>query len=82
MKTQATALSTMDLYSRIMDTETYKSGSYIQRKILLNSNNVKALLNAINVIKNMGYEKWERTTNFRSTNKEVLRELCNNESES
>ena len=30
----------------------------------------------------MGYEKWERTTNFRSTNKEVLRELCNNESES
>lgn len=65
----------------IRETEAFKGLSSIVQKITLSRNNV---LNSINynvtLIGNIGYEKWDKQTNVRSYNRQIIEELINGES--
>ena len=59
---------------KILETESYKKLSKIQKDICLKRNNIKAIENALNVIKNIGFDKWDKESNSNYLNKLIIKE--------
>lgn len=62
----------------IKKTETFKKLSRIQQDLTLNRVNVSHIQNGVNVVKNIGFEKWESQCQFTWNNKEIVKEITNN----
>lgn len=59
----------------IKKSEAYKNMSLIQRVIFLKRNNLKAIEHSIYVIRNIGYDNWERQSNAIHWNKKIIESL-------
>lgn len=59
----------------IKETNYYKGLSFINQKIVRAKENVKKLDHSLNVIKELGIEKWEIQTKPSFVNKQIIIEL-------
>lgn len=65
----------MRFREKIKKTKSYKSLSFIQRKMIINRNNIIQIESGYNVAKNLGFDQWEKQGNFSQMNKGVIKEL-------
>lgn len=63
--------------SEIKDSKAFASLTRIQQKIYLNPNSRRAIENSVNVVINIGFEKWENQTHSSCFHREVVKELVN-----
>lgn len=64
---------------KVVETETYKGLSKIQKSIAGSRNNIQQIQNGINISKNIGFEKWRDTSNAYYVNKLIIEELLKDE---
>lgn len=62
---------------KILNSETYKSLSFVQKATLTKKNNIKIIEHDLNVIKNITFENWEKKYQTTYLNKLIIKELCN-----
>ena len=60
---------------KVIETQTYKDLSFIQRKMVASRNNLKAIEHAMVVIEHTGYDHWKKISNPNYTNKLIIKEL-------
>lgn len=60
---------------RIIETPTYKSLDFVQRKIALNKTNRLVIENGYKVACHLGFKKWEQQSGFNNRNKQIVKEL-------
>lgn len=60
---------------RIKETEVYKKLTFIQKTFVKKSTNVKYINHSLNVIKNRGFEQWQKQSNPNRINFEIINEL-------
>lgn len=64
--------------SRVIETKAFKELGFIQRKVMSSRNQICRILNAVAVVNNIGYDKWEGQSNANWNTKEIVKELVNN----
>ena len=67
-----------NLREQIKSLNCYKKFSPVQQKIVMSTNNVKSLIHSLNVIKNIGFDKWDQQTKAMYLNQIVINEIKNN----
>ena len=63
----------------ITRTKFYKTLTFERQNVVRKWANCKNIDNSINIIKAVGYEKWEEDTNTNYTNKQIIKELLQDE---
>lgn len=60
---------------KVKNTKAFQSRSKIQQRIIAKRKNVLSIEHAINVIKNIGYVKWHKQSNYSHNNILIIDEL-------
>lgn len=60
---------------RIIETPTFKSLDFVQREMTLKKTCRLVIENGYKVAKHLGYEAWEKQSGFSSRNKNIVKEL-------
>lgn len=60
---------------QIQATEVYKNMNFIQKQFVKKYNNVRSINHALNVIKNLGYEQWQKQSNPSYINLLIINEI-------
>tara|TARA_R100000781_G_scaffold113591_1_gene82412 strand:+ start:13184 stop:13411 length:228 start_codon:yes stop_codon:yes gene_type:complete len=64
---------------RLMETEYFNGLPKVVQKIALQKNNLNHIEHGYNVAMNIGFDKWESQSGFSFRNKEIIRELIQNQ---
>ncbi len=64
---------------KIMETNAYKSWIPVLQKIAMSRNNINHVKHGFTVAGNIGYKKWESQCGFNQRNKDLIKELLENE---
>lgn len=64
---------------KVKQTESFKSWGKVVQKVTLSRNNMNHIEHGLTVAKNIGYMKWEKQCQFNNRNKELVKELYNQE---
>ncbi len=59
----------------VTGTKYYKTLTFVRKNMVRKWANCKNIDNSLNIIKAVGYEKWESDTNTNYTNKQIILEL-------
>ena len=59
----------------VKSTETFKCLSKVQKLIVANGVNVRHIENGVNVAMNIGFEKWDKQSQFNYISKSIVNEL-------
>ena len=59
----------------ITRTKFYKTLTFVRQNMVRKWANCKMIDNSLNIIKAVGFEKWEEDTNTNYTNKQIIKEL-------
>lgn len=62
-------------FDDIRSTKHFKSLSFIQKKMTLEKGNVMAIQNGLNIVSNIGFEKWNNQTMASYRNTQIIKEL-------
>lgn len=65
-------------YDHIKETETFKSLSPIQQKMVKSGNNRRVIEHGVNVVNNIGVKKWKKISMFSVINEQIVLEISNN----
>ena len=60
---------------RIKTTEAYKNLNNIRKQMTSKRNNILIIEHGVNVANHLGYEVWEKQSNFSFVNKSIVKEL-------
>lgn len=71
----------MNTREKIKNTKIYQGLEFYRKKIVLKRNNVKAIEHSLEVIKNIGFDQWEKQTQSNYLNRLIINEIKNNERE-
>lgn len=61
--------------SKVRKTQTYKNLNLFKKQRLLGKTNLIHLDHALKVVRFMGYENWEKITQFSEINKSIIKEI-------
>ena len=75
MKTVNGSIGGKDVRKDIQETTHFQSMTKMLQKLCMSSNNVRKINDALVIINNIEYEKWEKNTNFRYNNKKIINEI-------
>lgn len=64
--------------NQIRETNHFQKLSKTQQIVLMNRNNVEHIKHGVEVSSNIGFEKWEKQSNFNWNNVQIVKELSNN----
>ena len=59
----------------VIETSTYKNLNHIAQKMARSRNNIVAIENSVNIIRNRGFDLWESQTNCSYRNKLIIMEI-------
>lgn len=62
-------------FDDIRSTKHFQSLSFIQKKMTLEKGNVMAIQNGLNIVSNIGFEKWNNQTMASYRNTQIIKEL-------
>jgi len=68
-----------NLRKKIKQTDHYKIFTKFRRNIFLNSNNIKRIQLALNIIENVGFKKWNKQSSYNHNNTIVIKQLTQNQ---
>jgi hypothetical protein len=71
-------IATIPIKERVKDTQSFKSLSVIGQRLFLKRNNLASIEHALTVIENIGFEDWERISNYTYRNILVIKDLLKN----
>ena len=71
-------IATRPIKERVKDTQSFKSLSVIGQKLFLKRNNLVSIEHALTVIENIGFDEWERISNYPYRNILVIEDLLKN----
>lgn len=63
---------------KVKSTNAFKKLSKVQQIIISKRVNVKHIENGVNVAINIGFEQWDKQSQFNFNNKEIVKELIKN----
>jgi len=75
IKTKIRRMKDNDLRTKIKETTHFKELSKIVKDITLNTNNVRAIDDALIQINNIGFKRWSEISNFRYNNALIIKEI-------
>ena len=59
----------------VIETSTYKNLNHIAQKMVRSRNNIVAIENSVNIIRNRGFDLWEKQSNCSYRNKEIIKDI-------
>lgn len=71
-------MNTRPFKEEIKETKTYKSLTKFLKTFTLKRNSIKILEHGVTVATNIGYEKWEKQSNYHWRHKEIVNDILNN----
>ena len=78
LKTMTKTIAIRPIKERVKDTQSFKSLSVIGQKLFLKRNNLVSIEHALNVIEHIGFDEWERISNYTYRNILVIKDLIKN----
>lgn len=76
-------MGAVEVRSQLMEikkTKTYKKMSPVLKKITLSRTQVKQIFRGLEKAREVGYKKWDRISIAKQRNKDIVKELLENES--
>lgn len=63
---------------QIQETDAFKKATKMIQKLTLNRTNFRCIQHGVNVVSNIGFEKWDQQTQSSWINREIIQELVKN----
>lgn len=67
-----------ELRDAVKKLDSFKKMTFIQKNVLIKRNNLRAIENSLNVIKNIGFSEWDSQTRSTYLNRLIIKEIQEN----